>query len=659
MGTCPYPSAEELNAPLICDDEEAQAYEMRDMLPAQDTTSNLTETGDDIRELRYSDNRPIWEKIWCGPINPEDEPPKFHLRWKTLKYLDGLPKRLFNSNLGNKALVRYGILIIYVSIWFSIVSSILFPYLLRAPVFSQNGSGEDITIMPLTCTQSLKSWKGENNACGTNAEFCTTTDNDFFVRCPALCDRAWIYSAQTVGNQRVKYREFNIGGGPTKDNAILSHPYRGDSAICSSAYHSGLISGLSGGCVRVSSQGPQAKFLSVNGKSGLSVGFDSFFPLSFAFTEMQDGIASGCYDPRSLVMALNIVFSLPIFFLYEAVIGYWTVTLAGFWTLLLIFDPPMLTDPTDLTTVAELISVGFERLLPLSFILYVIWKASVKRTLDNGSPLVKATLWFPMFWLGVMNNVTFDRLPVDRLTLKDLKELAGALLAVGSIISTILICAVIQTYSIWKSGRFAKYFKVLITVIMGVIALTLIPGLNLRIHHYILGMTLVMFCSTRGASAYLFQGILIGLVISGVGTWGFASIVETDLSLLRGEAGAAFMPPIFDFNESQPLTISWHPRNETAIPSELDGYSLLINDVERYVGTSSQIDLDLLLDGNLAFARLVLDSQQKSENNSIPLYIRVAHANTKNPIDKRGDYTNAAILQFPEGLWQDPSPGVS
>ncbi|CDO93077.1 unnamed protein product [Kluyveromyces dobzhanskii CBS 2104] len=652
--------AEEVGAPLRREDEESQAFELGDMSSTQKPVEDTTEFIADHSELRYNDTRPFWEKVWCGPINPKDESPKFFIRWKKLKFLNELPIRFNESKLGGKAPIRYGILIVHISLWFGIVFSLLFPFLLHPPVFIDKESHEVSSISSLTCTQPLRSWKGDNNACGINAELCESTiETDTLVRCPALCDRAWIYSAITVGNQRVKYREFNIGGGPAKESDYLSQPYRGDSAVCSSAYHSGLISGLFGGCVRVSKQGPQSTFPSANGKSGSSVSFDSFFPTSFSFTTLKDGVFSGCYDLRSLIMVLNIAFSFPVFFFYKSIIGYWTITLTGFWTLLLVFDPPILTDPTDLTTVAELISTGFERLLPLCFILYVIWKASVKRTLQDGSPLVKATLWFPMFWLGVMNNVTFDRLPVDRLAISDLKELAGALLAVGSILATILICAVIQAYSIWKSGRFAKYFKILISVILGLVALSMIPGLSLRIHHYILGMTLVMFCSTRGASAYLFQGILIGLVISGIGTWGFASIVETNWSLLRGEAGAAFGPPIFNFNASQPLTISWHPQNATAIPHELDGYSLLINDVERYVGSFSWVDLESLIEETPSFAQLVIDAQTKSENNSVPFYLRVAHANTKDPIKKRGDYTNAAILQFPEGLWQDPPPGVS
>lgn len=108
--------------------------------------------------------------------------------------------------------------------------------------------------------------------------------------------------------------------------------------------------------------------------------------------------------------------------MYDSIYGYWINTIVGYWTLVLSLDPPLLTDAHDPASVYELFSVGFQRLLPLCFVLYVVWKSAVKRTLENGSPIAKVILWYPTFWLGISNNVTFDRLPVDRLTTTDLKS---------------------------------------------------------------------------------------------------------------------------------------------------------------------------------------------------------------------------------------------
>ena len=216
----------------------------------------------------------------------------------------------------------------------------------------------------------------------------------------------------------------------------------------------------------------------------------------------------------------------------------------------------------------------------------------------------------------------------------------------------------------WKSGRFRRYFKLYMCIIAGCTFGALIPGLTLRLHHYILGIMLIPGCATRGASAYLFQGILLGLVLSGVAKWDFASILETNVSLLRGGAGAALKPPEFTFNESTPHVISWYlPENvtdvETDLTGKIDGYSLLLNDFEVYVGKNESVDLDLLYGENEQLSQMIDTALQESTNNSINLYLRVARASVKKPKDYRGDYTNAGILQWPQGIWKDPAPGVS
>ena len=62
-----------------------------------------------------------------------------------------------------------------------------------------------------------------------------------------------------------------------------------------------------------------------------------------------------------------------------------------------------------------------------------------------------------------------------------------------------------------------------------------LPGLTLRVHHYILAMLLIPGCATRGRTALMFQGILLGLFLSGAARWGLAAIVETADSLRRDD----------------------------------------------------------------------------------------------------------------------------
>lgn len=600
-------------------------------------------------------------ELWNGPKEPVDEKPQF--RWRWLRYFDDLPATIYESRFSPS--IRLLILVLYCSLWLGLIFCLIYPYLIRAPFFYPSDGGEKVPIVSLWCN-SYWNWEGKNNACGRDAKNCGPLDNDeYMIRCPALCDRGgWTYSAIAVGDQRVKYRGYEIGGGPVDPDSgseYLSHPYRSDSFACASAVHAGVVSPLFGGCARLSMEGPQSSFPGKVGKFGhLSVTFDSFFPGSFSFKEIRDGINSGCLDPRIIVVILNILLGFPVFYLCDSLIGYWIITIVAYWTISLALDPPRLIDPHDPATLYELISEGVQRLLPLCFVLYVEWKCAVKRTLEDGSPLAKILLWYPTFWIGVMNNITFDRLPVDRLTAKDLKEQAGAMTAVGSIAATIITCAVIQAYSLWKSGRFRKYFKIYVAIITGLVILACMPGLTLRVHHYILGMILAPGCATRGRSAYLFQGILIGLIVSGVSRWDFASIVETDFALLRGEAGSLLGPPRFVFDAQFPHKIAWSldSNSTTENPENINGYSLLLNDFEVYVGTETSIDLDLLLQDDVLLSSMLRDFPSQS-NGSTKLYLRVARASTEQPDTDRGDYTNAGVLEWPEGIWHEPSVGVS
>ncbi|CEP60083.1 uncharacterized protein LALA0_S01e02652g [Lachancea lanzarotensis] len=597
-------------------------------------------------------------RIWYGPEVPEDLAPSFPGKWKFTEKIDkfpmvGLRKRFSWS-------IRTMIMVVYVCIWSALMCAFIQYYYIKPPVFYRN-DGTQIPVRTLTC-QSTLFWKGKNNECGINASQCLPfEDEEVYIRCPALCDRgSWTYSAINVGDERIKYTGFEVGGGELREGEKLSHPYRADSFACGAAVHAGIVSPFTGGCGRVVMTGEQEAFDPEKGhfNTGMSVGFDSFFPSSFEFRKLLNGYGSRCYDPRIPVLVANIVLSVPVFYLCEGLYGYWILTIAGYVTLVFFLDPPLIVDPYDSEAFSPLLSLAFQRFLPLAFVLYVLWKCSVRRTLTNGSPLAKAVCWFPTFWLGVMNNVTFDRLPVDRLTITDLKEQAGSFLAVGSIIATIVSCAVVQAYSLWKSGRFRKYLCIYLAFITALFALSQLPGLSLRIHHYILGILLVPGCATRGTSAYLFQGILVGLVLSGVSRWDFASIVETRVALLRGEAGSSWDPPTLDYNQNYPNFISWSFPNATEVQNgDLNAFSLLINDVERHVGTNTTVDLAALIQQDAKLARWADNSI--TSKGFAKLYLRVARTSEDRSLELNGDYTNAAVLEWPQGRYQEPEPGVS
>ncbi|EDO15067.1 hypothetical protein Kpol_411p12 [Vanderwaltozyma polyspora DSM 70294] len=639
--------------------------------------SELTSAG--VTIVDGEDHREEWEmlkegnsikrffhRVWNGPIEPKDEPPSFPMRWPWLKAIEEFPSKSFGKEFPSNTR-DYIFLTLFCSIWLTILYSILHPYLFIGPYFYQNTGEQKIPIVHLACNSYMRNWRGKNNACGLNGANCSPfEDKEFFIRCPALCDQGGtLYSTTVVGGDRIKYQGYRIGGGKSDnkdDSGTLSYPYRADSFPCNAGVHAGVISPFVGGCAKVKMSGSQLSFPSRNGQhgTGFSISFDSFFPSSYTFADFKHGVATGCYDPRFLIAGINILFGGISFYFSKGLVGYWIVTIISHWTIILSMDPPLLIDPHDNTTAYELISIGFQRLLPLCFVLYVVWKFAVKRTLEDGSPVAKIILWYPTFWVGALNNITFDRLPIDRLYWKSIKEQAGAYTALTGLGCLILVSTIIQVYSLWKSGRFRKYFRIYIAMIGGVVFLALIPGLSLRLHHYIIGLLLLPGCATRGSSAYLFQGVLIGLVISGISRWDFASIEETDTQLLRNEAGASLIPPTFIFENSTSHMLSWnttYEEYESEFAVAIDGYSLLLNDIEVYVGTNTTVDLDTIFAGE-EISQMLQDSMD-FHNGTTDLFLRIARASTKIPQEYHGDYSNPAKLKWPEGIWHDPKPGVS
>lgn len=616
----------------------------------------------------------FFRRLWQGPEIAQDLPPRFSNRYLAL--FEELPKRIKDAFPWKiKALVAF----VYFIFWGSIVCFLLTPSLTSPPTYTmtdEEGKKQSVEVISLSCNEEKSFWKGKNAACGLDGEKCKPfEDRDVVFRCPALCDRgSWTYSSIPIGDQNIKYRGYFVGGGvlSEKNGDQLTFPYRADSYPCGAATHAGILSPLLGGCAKISYIGAQTTFPSTKGFYGVddSIEFDAPFPSSYVFKELLG--TSDCYDPRILVAVLNILFGFPVMYLCTGFLAFWVITTVGFWTICLTIDPPIIVNVLDPESFPTLISLGLERFLPTVFILYTLWHFAIGNTLSDPedpkikpSPVSKAMLWYPLFWIGVLNNLTFDRLPVDRLTMEDLKEQPGSLTAVASIIITIATCAVTQAYKLWQSGKFRVYLYLYISFIFGLIFISQIRGLTLRIHHYILAMLLIPGTGTKGLSAMLFQGLLVGLFLSGTSRWGLASIAETTRALRRADPSGTIKPPFFiDFN-NQTKVLSWSDQDvdlpdvidgEIQHPSdELRGYSLLLNDIERYKGNETSIDLGQLILGDAELQHLISESLKTSSN--INIYMRLSRASLST--SRHSDYTRAALLQWPGGKFSKPEPGIT
>ncbi|ODQ81547.1 hypothetical protein BABINDRAFT_159823 [Babjeviella inositovora NRRL Y-12698] len=616
----------------------------------------------------------IVKLIWTGPETPSDEPTP---RFRALKRLDNLPGSL------KKTLplwLQVGIVSIYLLLWLWLLSLVLLPYLTQIPTYIDS-NGKQMEVISVTCNQQKLFWKGKNTACGLNGKACEPFDKeDVVFRCPALCDReSFTFSSIPVGDQTVKYRGYFIGGGDVyrevsedQNEHELSLPYRADSYPCGAAIHAGIISPFFGGCARISYTGEQEHFPSKIGHYGVSpsLEFNSFFPSSFIFKKLPK--VSVNHDPRLVVTLMNIIMGIPVVYFAPAVVSFWTMFTVAFWTIILALDPPYKIDPSDPEMLASLVSLGLERFLPSCFIAFTMWHVAVRHTMSDPpepflpSPFTRTLFWYPVFWLGVMNNLTFDRLPVDRLTWKDLASQPGALTAVSCIFSVIILGVLIQAYQLWHAGKFRKYLAIYLLFVLGLVLLSHLPGLTLRVHHYILGMLLIPGTRTRGSQALLFQGVLIGLFISGAARWGLASILETDTHLRREDPDERVSPPSFLGYHNETGVLSWHPTAQktengtmAVVTGKFDGYALMINDIQRYEGKENHINMKELIKGNPDFETLVdhaLESDFDNDGN-ILLYLRVARAVSGKR--KYSAFTQAAILKWPSGEFTAAKRGIT
>jgi LCCL domain len=376
-------------------------------------------------------------------------------------------------------------------------------------------------------------------------------------------------------------------GGPTDPDKIPSTIYRGDSFICGASIHAGIIDDQRGGCGVISLLGERSNFPSVEGNGIRSVAFDSSFPLAFTFDREDSPVPralSQCSDPRWRLLAVSVIFT--------SVLSLFTRSSALFFGSIftgIFFHVALASDPPDFPDFNSVVSAAVGRFLPAAFVGLGIYLYCVQRTLRNLNALVEKTiLWLGGCWLGALSNTTFDLIPIQRLTPHDLKQQPGAISALVFIILLILAIALVQAWAFRIEGRLTRYLGLYAGIGATILLLLAIPGLKLRIHHYILALLLLPGTSLQTRPSLLFQGLLIGLFINGIARWDFASVLQTPASLLEdGQLGSLLPAAIAPVISASNITFGWD-----TIAADYDGISVLVNDVERYRGFQDRGDLE-------------------------------------------------------------------
>lgn len=427
-------------------------------------------------------------------------------------------------------------------------------------------------------------------------------------------------------------------GGTAEESEANESVYRGDSFICGAAIHAGILQDTQGGCGVLSLIGEKPSYGSIQRNGISSVGFNSSFPLSFDFNRDQSVISSAekCRDPRWNLLILSTIFT--------SILSLFTTTPATFFGpifIIIYFQIAMASDPPPYSDYPSLASTALGSFLPAAFIGILIYHFCVRKTLKKlNAHIEKTILWLGGCWVGALSNVTLEMIPIQRLTPHDLKQQPGAIVALIIIVLALVVIAFFQAWCFRIEGRLPRYLGLYAILGIGLLILMAIPGLDLRIHHYILALLLLPGTSLQTRPSLLYQGLLVGLFVNGVARWGFAPILQTSAAL-RGDAqiGSGIPSILAPMINSTNITFAWD-----GLVRGYEGVSVLVNDVERFRGFHKDGD------NSFTWARRAMDT---------PEYFRFGFVNYL-PFGgvQYSDFTKAGTW-WPNGTWKDIPPGVS
>ena len=473
------------------------------------------------------------------------------------------------------------------------------------------------------------------NRCGLNGNDCRPFNGSGFAfRCPANCATTKVLNPRAVGAQEIIYKPLVIGGPSEEDPSPI---YRSDSFICGSAIHAGIIDNAKGGCGVVSLVGQHRNYHS-SARHGIeSIGFDSNFPSSFTF---HSGTTCEAKDARWELLFVSLTFTIVLsLFTTSPGLFYFSIFTGLFAHVGLASDPP----PHG--SIAGLVSDILGKFLPAAFCGFVIYRFMGARRALTGlnAQIEKTILWLGGCWVGALSNYTLDWIPIQRLNKHDLEQQPGAKLALVIIIVLLTVIVIKQVFYFRREGRLIRYLGIYGLLVGSILLSLLLPGLSLRIHHYILALLLLPGTSMQTRPALLYQGLLVGLFINGIARWGFDSVLQTPAAL-QGDAPhnsrlPKIEPPHITFGQNvSTISFFW-----LAPPEPFDGISVLVNDVERFRGYTDE-----------GFASDKKFVWTKDPRVAEPEYFRFSYM--QGP--RSWDYTKAGVWNA-DGSWTEMEGGPS
>lgn len=302
------------------------------------------------------------------------------------------------------------------------------------------------------------------------------------------------------------------------NSSVGSHPYF---KLClPKISFRGAITNAKGGCASLQLIGNYTNFLPTTANGLTSIGFPTVFPLSLRFSTSTS--LTHCADERNYALGFNIAITWILFVILrpKPIVLYWCLVCIGYWHISLFSQPRASPPPLD---------DAFGTFLPALFIAYAFWPLAFRFTLPTFSkmPLEGAVWYLAPFWAGVLTNLTTDKIPISRLTASDISKRSGAIAALAIIIAIIAAIVVNQIRVIRKTGWLPHYLGWYITGGLVTLVIALLPGLEFRLHHYIIAMVLIPGTAFPTRLSAIYQGFLLGTFLNGAAAFGFDSILQT------------------------------------------------------------------------------------------------------------------------------------
>ncbi|KAF3013936.1 hypothetical protein E8E14_002948 [Neopestalotiopsis sp. 37M] len=421
------------------------------------------------------------------------------------------------------------------------------------------------TYLPVKQLQCTDSFWLPNYGCGLHGEDCpvpTEEEPAVAFHCPANC-------AATIKVPREKPHLV----GPlsiVEQPLVIGGPiYRADSWICASAVHADLLDDSRGGCGVLTRLGQTNSYTASRFNGVSSIGVRTYFPQSYRF-KIESGFDCRVSDSTWMLPYISVAFSALVFlFSLSPLVCFSTAVGVGFVQVGFMstsFNEAEkhagVTRSGPLTAVATYV--------PAVLLLALVYTRSVGRTFDKlSAQLEKTVLWLGVCWLAMLKGDTLleSRLVIPCMAtfiaLYQLHELHQKRLPTPLRLYGLFFGLVV----------FSLLVDAIPTVVL-ILALLLLPG-----------------SAVQSRSNLVYQGLLVGLLVSGLvknglGSWPSSSLGNVSFMSSDTTAATSFdLPSPPQVHEPQisiadsfaNITFTW----VTPVPKGVDGISMLINDVER------------------------------------------------------------------------------